>query len=205
MLMIMNIEMGNGPQPNYGPTPPPVPNFSTSFNNNSKKNKIIVGIGILVVIIGLIIGFFVFTGKEDPAVASMKNVIAAHMEISRVSEIALGTDTISGGTKNIAATANSVARSNIYTSTTILSEDFNAAIDKKFSETTIDSTNDEQIKQGELLNRVDETYQKLLRQLLTNAYTALKGVETQNPEVQKQLDEMAQSNKDLFESIETKN
>ena len=202
MLMIMNPEI-NGPQPNYGPAPTPIPDnpLGGSFNQNTKRNKIIVSVMIVVVVLSVIIGFLMITNKKDPNTENMKDVVAIHMEIERVSNKALASDTLGTDAANQAARAKLVASTHKTISTKILEEEYNGTISKDFGEQSVDPKNDEALEKGTLLNNLDEAYLDLLKELLAQAYIEIGEIENSDQVIAEELRKMAESNETIFDSL----
>lgn len=166
-------------------------------NKRAKILVIAMIVGILVLVIG---GFLFISGQKDPNLAKTEQILAKHVEIARVSEKVLSNDSLSAEYRELAANAKVVAASHQNQLTIIIKEDYGSKVDKKLLASAADQANDDKLKQGELLGNVGAEYSKVLKQLLieTNKLISETGG---NEDVKAQLDAMAKSNEEIFNSI----
>jgi hypothetical protein len=166
----------------------------------SKKSKILVVLMIVGILLLVIIGLIFITTKKDPNLANMEKVVGIHAEIGRVSKITIENRATSTKAKEIAGTAMAVSSSNQATAQKIASEEYGGSFGKDFLAETVDKANDDKLKQGELLGSVDKAYYEILKRLLVEANAAIKQANN-NESTKAQLDEMAASNKIVFEAV----
>jgi len=166
----------------------------------SRRSKIIVVVMIIGILFMVIGGFLYFSSRKDPNLVNMEQIVAIHVEISRVSEVALQSDIITPKGKDLASKAQLVAYSHQTTATNILTKDYKGKADKKLLASAADQANDDRLRQGELIGNIDKAYTDVLKELLAKANTAISQ-SSGNAEVQAQLESMSASNALIYESI----
>lgn len=171
--------------------------------DQSRRQKILVGVMVASISLAAIIGFFAIINRNDGLGAELAKSAAIHQELARVAELSADTRQASASTKQLAAVTKLVASSNVASLKLLAAENIKEPISKQELAGQKDPSIDEQIEEASSLNNVDSVINDNLQTLIKAANAQLSRTfdASKNDKINQELSLQFLANEDLLKSF----